>query len=61
MSGTAAVDASEIGTRWSCLCPRCEHLEGRDDDPGQYLSAPRCPECGWPMNCVDMEVLETDD
>lgn len=56
MSGSLT-NPAEASTRWASQCPQCEYLEERGHGPGRYPSAPRCPECNWPMNCVDPEVL----
>lgn len=45
---------------WGSRCPQCGHVEERDHGPGHYKTAPRCPECDWPMHCVDLNVIDAN-
>lgn len=51
---------TDTGPRWAKNCPRCEHVEKRDHGPGRTPGADRCPECGWPMNHVDLNVADVE-
>lgn len=53
-------EGHHIGTRWGNKCPQCDHVETRDYGPGRYPSADRCPQCDWPMNCVDLDVIDQE-
>lgn len=50
-------------TRWGVLCPQCDHIKKREHGPGRYPRPDRCPECNWPMNVVDLDIVdgEPDD
>ena len=56
--GQDADGVDQVGSRWGNKCPQCDHVEARDYGPGRYPSADRCPECNWPMNCVDLDVID---
>ena len=49
---------SDIETRWANHCPRCDTLHERAYGPGRHATADRCPDCNWPFNVVDPEVVE---
>ena len=49
---------SDIETRWANHCPRCDTLHERASGPGRHATADRCPDCNWPFNVVDPEVVE---
>jgi hypothetical protein len=51
-------DGGRIETRWSNHCPRCDTLHERAYGPGRYRTVDRCPDCNWPFNVVDPEVVE---
>jgi transposase-like protein len=50
-------EVEEIETRWANYCPRCESLEEREYGPGRHATPDRCPDCNWPFNVVDPEVI----
>lgn len=59
-SDESAGEGQHVGARWGNRCPKCDHLEERDYGPGRYPSPDRCPECDWPMNCVDLDVIDAE-
>lgn len=54
-------DGDRTGPEWGRRCPKCGHTEATGKGPGFAVNAPDCPECGWPMNSVDLTLIDTDE